>query len=133
MKHVGLNVAADSLMYASMTGTEAGLVIISADDPNRDEVIGGAFATAFGEALAAKWELAGLSDLPTELSGTRVTVRDSAGVEHWATLLFVSPLQISFRIPVDCAPGFAAVRILSEDGTISLGGLWIGAASRMPD
>ena len=33
MKHVGLNVAADSFMYASMTGTEAGLVIVSADDP----------------------------------------------------------------------------------------------------
>ncbi|MCX7607655.1 MAG: indolepyruvate ferredoxin oxidoreductase subunit alpha [Anaerolineales bacterium] len=33
MKHVGLNVAADSLMYASMTGIEAGLVIVSADDP----------------------------------------------------------------------------------------------------
>ena len=34
MKHVGLNVAADALFYASMTGLEAGLVIISADDPN---------------------------------------------------------------------------------------------------
>lgn len=33
MKHVGLNVAADALMYATMTGAEAGLVIISADDP----------------------------------------------------------------------------------------------------
>lgn len=33
MKHVGLNVAADSLMYASMTGIEGGLVIVSADDP----------------------------------------------------------------------------------------------------
>src|SRR5512147_299436 len=33
MKQVGLNVAADSLMYASMTGAEAGLVIVSADDP----------------------------------------------------------------------------------------------------
>ncbi|MGQ9458639.1 MAG: indolepyruvate ferredoxin oxidoreductase subunit alpha, partial [Anaerolineae bacterium] len=33
MKHVGLNVAADALFYASMTGTEAGLVIVSADDP----------------------------------------------------------------------------------------------------
>jgi indolepyruvate ferredoxin oxidoreductase alpha subunit len=33
MKHVGLNVAADSFMYAAMTGIEAGLVIISADDP----------------------------------------------------------------------------------------------------
>jgi indolepyruvate ferredoxin oxidoreductase alpha subunit len=34
MKHVGLNVAADSYFYASMTGTEAGLVIVSADDPS---------------------------------------------------------------------------------------------------
>ena len=33
MKHVGLNVAADSFMYAAYTGAEAGLVIISADDP----------------------------------------------------------------------------------------------------
>ena len=33
MKHVGLNVAADSFMYASMTGIEGGLVIVSADDP----------------------------------------------------------------------------------------------------
>lgn len=33
MKHVGVNVAADSLFYVSMTGMEAGLVIVSADDP----------------------------------------------------------------------------------------------------
>ncbi|MGQ9489212.1 MAG: indolepyruvate ferredoxin oxidoreductase subunit alpha [Anaerolineae bacterium] len=33
MKHVGLNVAVDSFMYASMTGIEAGLVIVTADDP----------------------------------------------------------------------------------------------------
>ncbi len=34
MKHVGLNVAADSLFYAAKTGIEAGLVIVSADDPS---------------------------------------------------------------------------------------------------
>ena len=33
MKHVGLNVAADAFFYASMTGTEGGLVVVSADDP----------------------------------------------------------------------------------------------------
>ena len=33
MKHVGLNVAADSFMYAALTGAEAGLVIVTADDP----------------------------------------------------------------------------------------------------
>jgi indolepyruvate ferredoxin oxidoreductase alpha subunit len=33
MKHVGLNVAADSFFYVSMTGTEAGLLLVCADDP----------------------------------------------------------------------------------------------------
>jgi indolepyruvate ferredoxin oxidoreductase alpha subunit len=33
MKHVGVNVAADSVFYSSMTGAEAGLVIVTADDP----------------------------------------------------------------------------------------------------
>ncbi len=34
MKHVGVNVAADSLFYAASTGMEAGLVVIVADDPS---------------------------------------------------------------------------------------------------
>ena len=34
MKHVGLNVAADALFYVAMTGIEAGLVIVTADDPS---------------------------------------------------------------------------------------------------
>jgi len=33
LKHVGLNVAADSLFYVSHTGTEGALVIVCADDP----------------------------------------------------------------------------------------------------
>jgi indolepyruvate ferredoxin oxidoreductase alpha subunit len=33
MKHVGLNVAADSFMTLSLTGVNAGLVVVSADDP----------------------------------------------------------------------------------------------------
>lgn len=34
MKHVGVNVAADALFYAAMTGIEAGLILVSADDPS---------------------------------------------------------------------------------------------------
>ncbi len=33
MKHVGLNVASESLFYSSYTGLNAGLVIVTADDP----------------------------------------------------------------------------------------------------
>ncbi|RLE78815.1 MAG: indolepyruvate ferredoxin oxidoreductase subunit alpha, partial [Thermoprotei archaeon] len=34
MKHVGLNVAADAFMTLAYTGVRAGMVVISADDPN---------------------------------------------------------------------------------------------------
>jgi indolepyruvate ferredoxin oxidoreductase alpha subunit len=34
MKHVGLNVAADAFMNAAITGTNGGLVVVSADDPS---------------------------------------------------------------------------------------------------
>lgn len=34
MKHVGLNVAADTFFYASMTGAQAGLLVIVGDDPS---------------------------------------------------------------------------------------------------
>ena len=33
MKHVGLNVAADTFLTASMVGVRGGLVVVSADDP----------------------------------------------------------------------------------------------------
>jgi indolepyruvate ferredoxin oxidoreductase alpha subunit len=33
MKHVGLNVASEVLFYASYTGAEAGLIVVTADDP----------------------------------------------------------------------------------------------------
>ena len=34
MKHVGLNVASDAFFAVAMTGIEAGLVVVSADDPS---------------------------------------------------------------------------------------------------
>jgi indolepyruvate ferredoxin oxidoreductase, alpha subunit len=34
MKHVGVNVAADPLMTLAYVGVKAGMVILSADDPN---------------------------------------------------------------------------------------------------
>jgi indolepyruvate ferredoxin oxidoreductase alpha subunit len=34
MKHVGLNVAADAFINASITGTNGGLIVVSADDPS---------------------------------------------------------------------------------------------------
>jgi uncharacterized protein (TIGR03437 family) len=59
-------------------------------------------------------------------------VRDGAGVDHAARLLFVSPSQINFQLPPNCAPGFATVTITSGEGAVSLGALWIGAATETP-
>lgn len=33
-KHVGLNVAADAFINASITGVNGGLIVVSADDPS---------------------------------------------------------------------------------------------------
>jgi 6-phosphogluconolactonase (cycloisomerase 2 family) len=103
-----------------------------AGDFSRDELVSGAFVTALGDGLAVKPELADLSALPAELAGTRVMVRDGAGVDHAARLLFVSPSQINFQLPPNCAPGFATVTITSGEGAVSLGALWIGAATETP-
>ena len=34
MKHVGLNVAADSFINSAVTGINGGLIVVSADDPS---------------------------------------------------------------------------------------------------
>jgi uncharacterized protein (TIGR03437 family) len=59
--------------------------------------------------------------LPLELSGTRVVVRDSAGVERLAPLFFVSPGQVNYQIPPGTAIGTATVIITSGDGSVSTG------------
>jgi hypothetical protein len=108
------------------------MTVAAAEDVNRDDVMSGAFAVAYGEGLAVTSELADLSALPDELAGTRATVRDSAGTELAARLLFVSPSQVNFQLPADCAPGLATVTIASGEETISLGTLRINAEAAKP-
>lgn len=102
------------------------------DNPNRDDAIGGAFVTAYGNDLAVKTALADQSALPGELAGTIVKVRDSAGNEHSAKLRIVSPSRVGFQLPVNCAPGLAMVTITNAEGGISVGTLWIDLAMELP-
>ena len=67
----------------------------------------GALASAFGADLAATTEQAKGLPLPTELAGTRVLVNGKA-----APLLYVSPLQINYQIPVGTSVG--AVEVIVE-------------------
>ncbi len=75
-------------------------------------------ATAFGDGLATRTELATLP-LKTTLGGRSLLVRDSAGTESPAILLFVSPTQINYITPIGL-PLFGRVvaKLVDESGNV---------------
>jgi uncharacterized protein (TIGR03437 family) len=76
---------------------------------------------AFSTTLATATQSAAGLPLPTELAGTRVLVRDSAGVEHLASLFFVSPEQVNYLLPTDTALGPATVIVQNGYGASANG------------
>lgn len=74
---------------------------------------------AFGGKLATSTQAATTVPLPTQLAGTIVKVKDSAGVERLAPLFFASQFQINFLVPTDTAPGLAEITVTSSDGTVT--------------
>ena len=76
---------------------------------------------AFGANLATATAAATTVPLPTQLAGTTVLVRDSAGSQQPAPLFFVSPNQVNYQLPAGLAPGYATVTITSGDGSIATG------------
>lgn len=86
-------------------------------------------AASFGSGLATTTRSAETIPLPTEMDGTRVTIKDSANVERLASLFFVSPGQINFLIPAGTANGAAMVTIVSGDGKISTGTIQIASVA----
>lgn len=86
-------------------------------------------AAAFGSGLATGVQIASSTPLPTTLGGTRVVVRDSAGVDRLAPLFFVAPSQVNYQIPPGVAAGNATVAISAADGAISAGAEQIAAVA----
>jgi uncharacterized protein (TIGR03437 family) len=78
-------------------------------------------AASFGTGLATTTIAANTLPLPTEIAGTTIEVKDSAGTERLAPLLYVSPTQVNYLIPAGTALGAATVTITSGGGTISSG------------
>ncbi len=68
--------------------------------------------------------------LPTELAGTTVEIKDSAGTTRRAPLFLVSPTQVNYLMPSLTAPGACVVTIKSGDGKIAVGA--VQAASVAP-
>lgn len=75
----------------------------------------------FGAGLARSTTLASALPLPTSLSGTTVSVRDSRGVSRFAPLFFVSPQQVNYLVPSATSTGTATVTIALDNVPISSG------------
>jgi uncharacterized protein (TIGR03437 family) len=73
----------------------------------------GAIASGFGQGLASGTAAAELQPLPTVLANTTVNVKDSAGVDRPAPLLYVAPTQINYLVPDGTATGPATVTVTS--------------------
>ncbi|MGH9833389.1 MAG: hypothetical protein ACRD9Y_10255, partial [Blastocatellia bacterium] len=95
---------------------------VSAASFSGNEIDSESITAAFGSNLATQVQAATSQPLPTELAGTKVTVKDSAGVERLAPLFFVAPQQINYQMPPGTANGLAVVTVIGGDNKIS-GGL----------
>ncbi|MCB1019415.1 MAG: VCBS repeat-containing protein, partial [Acidobacteria bacterium] len=72
--------------------------------------------SAYGLMLATATDAAPSPDWPTVLAGTRVRVRDSAGVEREAGIAFASSGQVNYHMPAETAEGAATVTITTGAG-----------------
>jgi len=80
---------------------------------------------AFGTGMASSSTAATSTPLPTTIDGTSVMVRDSAGIERYCGLFYISPDQINFQIPPGTGSGTATTLIERSDGRVSTGELLI--------
>jgi uncharacterized protein (TIGR03437 family) len=71
--------------------------------------------TLFGSDLAGT-QVSALTAPAATLGGTRVTVRDSVGIDHSASLLFVAPTQANILMPWDAAFGPATIALTNSEG-----------------
>ena len=65
----------------------------------------------FGATLASTTAPVKDTAWPTTLGGTTVFIQDAQGVSYPATIQFVSPTRIDYRLPTSLAPGFATATI----------------------
>jgi uncharacterized protein (TIGR03437 family) len=132
------NITSANLMVRAIislsNGTERTVATVSAASFDGAALASEAIAAAFGERLATTTAVAPSvpgcpTCLPTELAGTIVKVKDSAGIERPASLFFVSPGQINYLMPKAMATGRATVTVTSGDGTVSVGTVKIAAVA----
>jgi uncharacterized protein (TIGR03437 family) len=86
-------------------------------------------AAVFGTGLALTTTAALTTPLPVEISSTTVKIRDSASVERFAPLFFVSPTQINYLLPPGLANGSATVTVTNANGLLSVGAIQLATVA----
>jgi uncharacterized protein (TIGR03437 family) len=76
-------------------------------------------ASIYGQGLASAPAQASTSPWPASLGGVTLTVRDTAGTQRAANLIYVSPGQINFAVPAGMVPGIATVTVANGTATLS--------------
>jgi uncharacterized protein (TIGR03437 family) len=108
-------------LNASATAAKQFATIVSAANPAGVAVAPGSLATAYGKDLANSKAAGTPLPLPTSFGGTSVSILDSNGNPSLAPLLYVSPGQVNFEVPIGVATGTAAVTVSSGDRTQTIG------------
>ena len=83
----------------------------------------------FGNDLATATAAATGQPLPTELSGTKVTVKDNAGMTRDAGLFAVSRGQVNFLVPAGTSNGMATVTVLKNNTAFAAGNVMVDAVA----
>lgn len=113
----------------AITVSATPLTTVSSANYRGDLLAAESLATIFSNALATTTQAATTSPLPTELAGTRVSVKDRAGIERDSPLVFVSPTQINFLVPAETATGTATITVFSGFGSASSGTIQVAAVA----
>jgi uncharacterized protein (TIGR03437 family) len=106
-----------------------GITVVSAATFTEGPVAPESIVTVFGADLATSTAQANTLPLSTTLGGTRVTIRDSRGVERAAGLFFVSFTQVNLQLPADLAAGTATIIITNARNEGMGGTLQIAAVA----
>ncbi len=86
-------------------------------------------AAGFGARLATRLETAASAALPFALDGSKVTLRDAAGVLRLARLFFAAPGQVNFEPPAGMAAGTATATVYANSGAVATGTLTVNAVA----
>jgi uncharacterized protein (TIGR03437 family) len=103
--------------------TVTSLVTVSAASFQGPLLAAGSLASAFGRALSPTSQAAASTPLPETLAGVRVTVTDRNQREVAARMLFVSPGQVNFEMPVSVLSGPGTVKVYGPTGELRASGL----------